>query len=72
MKLVYIFSIFTLSVMVKGNLIAVAQPVILTLTTLFTAIDKGIPLKSIEWKNFMPFIKKQANPHFEVFEYEPT
>ena len=37
MKLALIFALFTMSVMVNGNLIAVAQPVLLTLGTLFAA-----------------------------------
>ena len=45
MKIVCLFILFTLgilSVMVKGNLIAVAQPVILTLGTIFAALNKDI------------------------------
>ena len=41
MKLAILFALFTISVMVKGNLIAVAQPVLLTLGTIFTAFNKS-------------------------------
>ena len=60
MKLALIFSLFTLSVMVKCNLIAVAQPVILALGTIFTAINHQAETEKqhIQWRNIMPFTQK--------------
>ena len=62
MKLALIFCLFTLSVMVKSNLIAVAQPVILALGTIFTAINHQdlSDKQSIEWRNIMPFSNKET------------
>ena len=56
MKLVFILALFTLSVIVKANLIAVAQPVLLTLGTIFAALNSnGQDNQPIEWRNFIPF-----------------
>ena len=63
MKLAFIFALFTLSVIVEGNLIALAQPVILALGTIFTAINhKDVHEKQpLESTNLMPFIKKRPD-----------
>ena len=56
MNLRGIFSLFTLSVIVKGAwLAATVQPVLLSIGTVFTALN----IEPIEWKNFLPFINKQ-------------
>ena len=69
MKLALILSLFTLNVMVKSNLIAVAQPMILALGTIFTAINHqdSFDKQPIEWKNFMPF----AKPKYPKGKKEP-
>ena len=49
MKLTCIFALFTLSVIVRGNmLVAVAQPVILSLGTIYAAFNQDL----------LPFTKK--------------
>ena len=64
MKLVLIFCLFTLSVIVKGNLIAVAQPVMLALGTIFTAmnINQDVHDKQpIKWRNLLLFTNKATD-----------
>ena len=50
-----VFILFTLTVIVKSNLIAaVARPAILSIGTIFAALNQPTD-QPIEWKNFMPF-----------------
>ena len=66
MKLSCIFALFTLRVMVKGNLIAVAQPVLLTLGTLFTALNHDlIDKQRIDWRNFITFYTEDPEEKVE-------
>ena len=61
MKLASIFALFILSMMVKGNLIAVAQPVLLTLGTIFAAManQDAYDMQPIQWSNLLHFAKKR-------------
>ena len=61
MKLVTIFILSVLSTIVKGAWIAaVAQPVLLSLGTIFTALNYDVnEIQPIEWKNFVPFVKRK-------------
>ena len=60
MKLTQLFTLLTLSLIVKGNLIAaVARPAILSLGTLFAALNQRTD-QHIEWKNFMPFATEKT------------
>ena len=64
MKLVFILVLFTLSAIVKGNLIAVAQPAILALGTIFTALYQNQDVndrQTIDWRNIMPFTEKSPD-----------
>ena len=62
MKLTCIFALFTLGVIVQGNLIAVAQPALLAIGTLFAALNQNThDNQSIEWRNFIPFTKKETD-----------
>ena len=62
MKFALIFALFTLIVMVRGNIIAVAQPVLLTLGTIFAAVanQDAHEIQPIDWKNLMFFAKKES------------
>ena len=56
MKLSYIFTLFTLGVFVQGNLIAVAQPALLAIGTLFAALNQYThDNQPIEWRNLVAF-----------------
>ena len=55
MKFTSVIALFTLSVIVKGNLIAAAaRPAILAIGTIFAALNQ-VDREPIEWSNFMPF-----------------
>ena len=75
MKLAYIFALFTLSVMVKGNLIAVAQPVLLALGSILTALNHqdSRDNKSTLWANFLgssgSFGRQDAEALIKLKEY---
>ena len=60
MKLKDIFALLTLSVTVKGTFwIAAAQPVLLSLGAVLTALNQDVlDFHSIEWNNILPFINK--------------
>ena len=62
MKFALIFSLFTLIVMVRGNIIAVAQPVLLALGTIFAAVKNqdAHEIQPLDWKNLMPFVKNES------------
>ena len=50
-----LLALFTLSVIVRGNLIAAAaRPAILAFGTIFAALNQ-VDREPIEWSNFMPF-----------------
>ena len=59
----FIFALLTLSAMVKGNFIAVVQPVILALGTIFTALNnKDVhEIQFVDQTNLMPYIKKRRD-----------
>ena len=49
--------------MVEGNLIAVAQPVILTLGTIFAALNHNQDVQDkqpFEWKKYLPFMNYRS------------
>ena len=68
MKLIFIFVLFTLSVIVEGNLVAVAQPAILALGTMFTALyqKKGHQEKESIWKGGLPKWKDRIKDEAEA------
>ena len=72
MKLTLVLALFTLSVIVQGNLIAVvSRPVILSLGSIFTAMIAQDSLSEMhfEWSNILPFSKKSSTEEYE-FEDE--
>ena len=67
MKLTHVLALFTLSVIVQGNLIAaVARPVVLSLGSIFTAMKTQDALSEmhIEWRDLLPFSKKSTPAKF--------
>ena len=70
MKLIDIFTQFTLIVIVKGTwFLAALQPVILTLGTVFTALDTGVlDVQPIEMKKWLPFVNKVSRKEQEEWE----
>ena len=62
MKLTFIFTLFTLSEIVKCNLIAaMARPVILSIGTIFAAMNQDVvEIQPLEWSNLMPYARKKA------------
>ena len=60
MQITHVFAFFTLSVIVKGNLVAaMARPMILSFGTIFAAMNKDVlETGPIEWRNILPFSTK--------------
>ena len=56
MKLICIFALFSLGVIVRGNLITLAQPALLALGTLFAFLNQdALDHQPIEWSNILHF-----------------
>ena len=72
MKLAQVFALFTLIVIVKGNLIAaMARPAILSFGTLFAALNhEKFDIKPIEWRNIMPFVTEKPSEEFDLEEFK--
>ena len=68
MKIKFILILFTLSVIVKCNLMAaVTRPVILSLGTFFAVMNQdAIDIQPTEWRNYIPFTAKKKEKPFKV------
>ena len=72
MKLRGLLALFSLIVIVKGNLFATAvKPIILGFGAILAAVDLDVvDVQPIVWKNWLPFVNKQSKSETKEPSYK--